>query len=672
MKKVLISISAVLIAAFGHSQNLIWGNSNLTSNGECKTIAIEHTQANETIQLGRFRYTVDFDPSSSVFNFVSAGQTDFFIQKLDANGALVWIKSIGSTGDEIPTDLFLDDLGNIYVTGTFDGTTDFDPGPAVNSLTPSGTESFVAKYDSNGSYLWANQLTNAVATGISANTAGNSIAICGYFTGTMDCVSGPSQFLLTSAGNEDMFVLNLNNSGQFQGALRFGGSGFDRMVDVTTDNLNNLVCTGYFQNVVDFDPGAGVSNLGGSGTQKGVILKLQSSGTFVWAKDFANSIPSKIKLDGNNDIYSVGTYTGTVDFDPGAGVANITSNGSTDIFAAKLNSGGTFLWVKSVGSSIANDVIGLDVDYNQVIFVGPHSQQFDMNPDAGVLNSSASSFSNIGAYAIKLALDGTFLSGLSYISTSYDVQNLGVDILDATSYLLAGFFSGTVDFDPTSNVYNLTSISNSSYLLKLDCSNGSTTNQTACGSFVWNGNTYTNSGNYTYSTTNSQGCDSTATLNLTINVLPLTTVSQSGTTFTADLGGASYQWIDCNNNNLPIMGESGPTYSPQSAGSYAVIVTNDFCSDTSSCYIVNTIGLTEVTNVTTKIFPNPVKENYNISSQVPISRVLTLDISGKVVQDTKVENSVSVNLDATKLNSGLYLLRIEFSNGMSKIERIEK
>ena len=113
---------------------------------------------------------------------------------------------------------------------------------------------------------------------------------------------------------------------------------------------------------------------------------------------------------------------------------------------------------------------------------------------------------------------------------------------------------------------------------------------TACDSLVWNGVNYTSSGIYNQTLTNVSGCDSVVTLDLGIIAVD-TSVSYtiSSSTLTAIATNATYQWLDCNNNNTPIIGETNQSFSPTSNGSYAVEVTQNGCTAVSSCYTVNNL-----------------------------------------------------------------------------------
>lgn len=119
---------------------------------------------------------------------------------------------------------------------------------------------------------------------------------------------------------------------------------------------------------------------------------------------------------------------------------------------------------------------------------------------------------------------------------------------------------------------------------------------TACDTYTWiDGNTYTASNDTaTYMLTNAAGCDSLVTLNLVINTTPANTVTQTGTTLMADATGVTYQWVDCDNNNAPINGETNQSYTPVNTGNYAVEITSATCTSTSDCFIVDYTGIDEL------------------------------------------------------------------------------
>jgi hypothetical protein len=107
---------------------------------------------------GVFEGTVDFDPGEGTFNLTSVGSTDIFVSKLDSNGNFIWAKRLGGTGLDAGNDIALDTSGNIYTTGFFHGTADFDPGAGIFNLTSvvdyyPYSDIFVSKLDNNGNFV---------------------------------------------------------------------------------------------------------------------------------------------------------------------------------------------------------------------------------------------------------------------------------------------------------------------------------------------------------------------------------------------------------------------------------------------------------------------------------------------------------------------------------------
>ena len=119
----------------------------------------------------------------------------------------------------------------------------------------------------------------------------------------------------------------------------------------TTDIYSNVYTSGTFQGTVDFDPGPGTYNLSSS-SKKMYLLKLNSSGNFVWVKEYGGGgtfSTQTIVIDTFGNIILIGDMSGTFDFDPDTGTTTITSNGNQDICIAKFNASGKFKWARSFG-----------------------------------------------------------------------------------------------------------------------------------------------------------------------------------------------------------------------------------------------------------------------------------------------------------------------------------
>ena len=202
--------------------------------------------------------------------------------------------------------------------------------------------------------------------------------------------------------------------------------------------------------------------------------------------------------------------------------------------------------------------------------------------------------------------------------------------------------------------------------------------QTACESFTWiDGMDYTannNTATFTIVGGAASGCDSIVTLDLTINTVN-TSTSVSELTITADLAGATYQWIDCGNGDMPISGETNQSFTATANGDYAVIVTENNCSDTSDCVTISTVSVTEFDAQTTiTVFPNPSSEIFTIESDLLASAksISVVSILGKQIYNSNNINSKSYSLDCSKWTPGVYVLNIETELGNKTLRLIKK
>lgn len=202
-----------------------------------------------------------------------------------------------------------------------------------------------------------------------------------------------------------------------------------------------------------------------------------------------------------------------------------------------------------------------------------------------------------------------------------------------------------------------------------------TDTRTECDSLVWiDGNTYTasnNSATYTIVGGASTSCDSLVTLNLTI-ITTDETVSQTNVTLTSNQSVGTYQWIDCN-GNTPITGETSQTFIATANGSYAVIITNNGCVDTSACYTVASVGVDENKLVDFSVYPNPFENQLTISFSELINSSYSIDIQnaiGQVIYQFQPSNQ-EINLDLTEFNSGIYFVNIRNSKGTQTVKVIK-
>jgi len=207
---------------------------------------------------GLFSFNPDFDPGAGSSVISSPGGNDAFIAKYTNGGAFVWAANFSGVFDEVCYSLSVDASGDIYATGTFKGTTDFDPGAGTFTLNSTGglnEDVFISKLSSAGALSWAKQMGGAaVDFGTSISSDASGIYVGGYFAGVSDFdPSSTTAQNLASAGSNDVFISKVDLSGNFLFAKNIGGVGNDLGRAILTPSTNVIYATGSFSSIVDFD-----------------------------------------------------------------------------------------------------------------------------------------------------------------------------------------------------------------------------------------------------------------------------------------------------------------------------------------------------------------------------------------------------------------------------------
>jgi len=564
---------------------------------------------------GHYAGTIDFDPGADTTNLTSSGGVDIFILKLDAGGDLIWARSVGGIATDIGNFITVDNSGNLYITGYYQATVDFDPGVNIVNLTSIGSAAYVLKLDPNGNFIWARDLVGgplswAVSESLTIAASGN-LFLTGMFEGTVDFDPGAGTFNLNSNGKTDAFIQKLDTSGNYVWAKSIGGSIWDQGNSVATDSSGNVYVTGFYADVVDFDPGASTFNLTANGSSDAYVLKLNANGNFIWVKTMggvAGEEGRSMGIDASDNIYITGHYQGTVDFDPGADTFNLTATGFGDVFIQKLTANGNFIWVKSIGGT---------------------------------------EFTLVNSITINA-------SGNMYLS---------------------GEYRDIVDFDPGQDTLNLTS--NGVYdffVLNFSCApNTGTDVVTACSPIIWiDGNIYSaNNDSATYTLTNEAGCDSVVTLNLTFNTVDAS-VTTTDPTITANATGAMYQWLDCDNGHSVIVGETAKSFTATVNGRYAVEVIENGCTDTSVCVTITKVGIKEASLFKgVSIFPNPSDGIVNIDlGNLKEVSIHVFNVSGQLIYQ---EENITSSTHQFELNTAAGVYTIELSaQGEKRVYKVVK
>ncbi len=311
------------------------------------------------LATGSFTGSIDFDPGAGVFELVSSSSLDGFIAKIDSNGNFVWAKQIGTDKVLFSQGLTTDSAGNVYTTGSFDGSADFDPNDFGSSILSSDVnyDAFVAKYTSGGNLVWARQFGNddfVYGNDIAVDGLGN-VYTTGSFERTVDFNPGSGTRRLSSRGLSDIFVSKLDASGNYVWARNMGGNQADEATSIDIDTHGNVFTTGAFSGTADFNPGVAMFNMTSFGSTDIFVSRLDASGNYVWARQMGGTgedVAYGLALDNKSNILTTGYFEFTADFNPRGGVNNLVTHGDIDIFVSKLTQE-----LRYTSNRVGNDIL---------------------------------------------------------------------------------------------------------------------------------------------------------------------------------------------------------------------------------------------------------------------------------------------------------------------------
>lgn len=542
---------------------------------------------------GYFSGTVNFNPGGT-YNLTASGGNDIFISKLDVSGNFVWAIKFGAGQNDAGYSIAVDASGDVYVTGSFRSTVNFDPAGSFPLTSAGQDDIFIAKYFSTGTFNWAKRIgttTPDIAYSLAVDGSGN-VYTTGYFMGTADFNPGGSSFPLTSnSGSADVFISKLDAGGNFVWAKNMGGFSDEVGHGIAVDASSNVYTTGYFLDVADFDPSGLNADLTSAGGTDIFVSKLNSLGNYVWAKRMGSTLDddgASITVDASGNVYSAGRFNDVADF----GTTNLTSAGSIDIYVTKQDANGVVTWADRMGGTSIDAAYSIAQDASGDIYTtGYFSDVVDFNPGAGTNNLTASGAYDV--FISKLNNSGNYVWAKKMGGTGYEAgQSITVNALGFIHTV--GSFSGTANFSPEGTFNLTATGTQDIFIQKMKpCTNTSNTiNVNACLNYTLNSQTYTTTGTYSQTLTNYAGCDSTLTINLKISNITTSITSQTNVNCYGGNNGAAsvlavggilpytYQWSPA--------GGSNSTASNLTGGIYTNIVT-----DSIGCVKTQTVTITE-------------------------------------------------------------------------------
>ncbi|HEY0029400.1 MAG TPA: SBBP repeat-containing protein, partial [Bacteroidia bacterium] len=267
----------------------------------------------------------------------SKGNNDVFVAKYDTNGKLIWVKNLGGgTANDRGLSITLSG-GNVYVSGRFQGAAYLG---GVEVVTAGGTDIFIAKYTTGGSFQWVKRAGGSgddEGYAISNDPSGN-LYMTGYFSGTAK-FGGVS---VTSKGGTDVFIAKYNSSGSVIWVKRTGGTGDDAGNAIKVDNSGRVFITGGFRHTSTF--GSISISADAFGHPDIFIARYDSEGNAVWAKKAGGSNSDAgraIAVDGSSNVFITGNYGKSATFSG----TTIYGADITELYFASYDAAGNFRWV---------------------------------------------------------------------------------------------------------------------------------------------------------------------------------------------------------------------------------------------------------------------------------------------------------------------------------------
>jgi hypothetical protein len=641
------------------------------------------TDASANVYMaGRTASSTNMATSGAHQTSYGAGLYDAFLVKFNASGVRQWGTYYGSGGNDMARSCATDASGNVYMAGETSSTLSISTPGAHQSVKNTGFDAFLVKFNSSGIRQWGTYYGSydddygySCATDLNEN-----VYMAGYTTsaGGM-ATTGAHQEI--SDGTDDAFLVKFNSLGVRQWATYYGDLSSEQGNSCTTDASGNV----YLAGTTTANTGTAIATTGShqdsiGGNTDAFLAKFNSNGVRQWGTyygspggEFGNSCTA----DASGNVFLAGygsAYTGT--FIATAGAHQPTTGGVNDAFLVKFDANGIRQWGTYYGGSFN--------DYGYACSSDPFGNVYMSGFTA---SGSASALSTIGAhqttngggasdaFIVKFNSGGVRQYG-TYYGGNGDEESWGCAADIYGNFYLAGYAGSIPAVIVTAGAHQTTfGGSIDGFLVKFsDCTaSTSTLNETACNSYTWpaNGATYTNSGTYTETLVNAAGCDSIISLNLTINTVDNTT-SLAGATASANAVGATYQWIDCDNGNIPISGATNQSFTPTVNGNYAVLVTQNGCSAVSNCVSITIVDVREIKPfVGINVYPNPSNGLYTISGITANTNLTVLNSLGEVLYSS-IAGGTTESIDLSSLAKGIYFLKLNNKQNESilKISRL--
>ncbi|MEI8340801.1 MAG: SBBP repeat-containing protein [Verrucomicrobiota bacterium] len=435
---------------------------------------------------GKFSSSGTFGTSGTI-SLQSIGNNDGFIAKMNAtSGAFLWARQLGASGQsDIVTGVCVDSSGNIYCTGNFAGSLPVTTTTGTTTLSfPGFKTAFVVKLDSNGNFIWAQQIggdSNSYSYSTALCVTGTSVYVTGGFYGTVafSKTSGTTTLVDPSLTNDSLFVAAIDSTtGNFKWAQSAGGTDECYSYSVGVSGTN-LYLAGNFWNSITF----GATTLSFPDGNDAFIAKLDSNGNFVLARQLGSSTAASaqgVVVDSSGNAYVAGYFAGSASVVTTSGSTVLSTNSNSDGFFLKMNNSGTFLWAQQTDSTDYTLPSVLALDGSSTVYAAGTFRA--ATPDTALFGSTTlNSVNDFNDFITKFGASSGGSSAPGIISDSSATATVGVafsyTILASgspTSYSASGL-PAWAGFNPSTGVISGTANVSGSNIVSISAINASGT-----------------------------------------------------------------------------------------------------------------------------------------------------------------------------------------------------
>lgn len=388
-----------------------------------------------------------------------------------------------------------------------------------------------------------------------------------------------------------------------------------------------------------------------------------------------------VTQDQNYNLYLAGFYEGAADLDPGSGIANPNFPDRQGYFIQKIDAGGNLVWLDAWETSLSfnnfNRYFTMVVDSLGNIYTGGVYgwHELRLEPEKGngkILRNNQTGSTDI--FLVKQDSTGVVEWAHSWQTRISEFANRTL-LTSSGSVILSGYYNDSINFDPyQGSGVNLSNGWSDAFILKLKTCpppKDSIVNIRACKHFDINGSVRVYKDTLIIDTIHGSmgNCDQILRKQfIEIHEVPVAVSLSNGTLKwgPGNTNSYSFQWYDCNRDTvLPY--QTAASFTPGQNGSYALVVDDGICTDTSTCFIIDNIGITELTEEESiSVYPNPVDDILWVSGKESEKYNLTLyNMLGRKVEAVREQNQISISA----LPAGTYFLKIE-RDGLSLVRKV--